>query len=286
MDRTKPVSERILIAGSGGQLAQAFIGRFEASGQAFAAPTEREFDITNADAVAAALAAHHPQIVINCAAYNAVDAAETDEATAHKINADAVRTLVEQCEATGCRLVHFSSDYVFDGKTSVPYTEEDTPAPLNAYGRSKLAGEQAALESATSLVLRVSWVFGNGTQNFLYKLRQWAAGNDSLKITSDEVSVPCYTEDIVTTTMKAIQRDITGLHHASSSGHASRVEFAELYLGHVAPDVSVIPVPMSTFELAAERPHFSAMDNRGLSGLLSSEIPDWRSGVERFVEAS
>ena len=286
MHTSKKLPGKVLIAGSGGQLARTFIRRFEGCGQAYVAPPETDLDITDRDMVAEVFKAVQPTAVINCAAYNAVDAAESEEDQALRINAEAVGILAEQCAGFGSRFVHFSSDYVFDGRATALYKEQDAPAPLNVYGCSKLAGEQQALACESALVLRVSWVFGDGKQNFLYKLRQWANGADFVKITADETSVPCYTEDIVTVTMTALEQGLVGLFHANNSGYASRYEWAKLFLERVAPDVLAIPVPLSDFPSPAERPRFAAMDNGSIAKSLSIDIPDWRDAVYRYMEVS
>lgn len=275
---------KVVIAGANGQLARAFIQRFEANGQAYAAPPEENLDITSPDAVADVLKTTAPSVLINCAAYNAVDLAESEEDRAYRINAEAVGILAEQCAKSNCRLVHYSSDYVFDGKANALYSEQDATEPLNVYGRSKLAGEQLALEYEQALALRVSWVFGDGEQNFLYKLRQWAKANAVVRITSDETSVPSYTEDIVDVTLAALDEGAAGLFHANNSGYASRYEWAKLFLARVAPDVLVVPAALAEFPSPAERPHFAAMNNMALAKTLSGEIPDWRDAVERYLE--
>ncbi len=284
MNTSTTLPGTVLIAGSAGQLARAFAARFEAGAQAYAAPPESELDITDRDAVAHVLDVVRPSVLINCAAYNAVDLAESEEDKAYRINSEAVGILAEQCAAANCRFVHYSSDYVFDGKATALYTEQDATAPLNVYGRSKLEGERQALAHEQALVLRVSWVFGDGEQNFLYKLRQWAKANASVSITADETSVPSYTEDIVTLTLAALDGGVTGLFHANNSGYASRYEWAKLFLARVAPEVLVVPVALAEFPSPAERPHFAAMSNEALSKAMSVEIPDWRDAVERYME--
>ncbi len=286
MNTPKKLPGKILIAGSSGQLAKAFIRRFDICGQDYLAPQESELDITDPDAVARVLKSAPPAVVINCAAYNAVDAAESDSDTAFQVNADAVGRLATLCDEAGCRFVHYSSDYVFDGTANALYSEQDAPGPLNTYGRSKLAGERLALAHGEALVLRVSWVFGDGRQNFLHKLRQWSSGAEFVKVTADETSVPCYAEDIVTLTMKALELGLTGLFHATNSGYASRYEWAKCFLERAAPNVLAIPVSLSAFPSPAQRPHFTAMDNTTLLRALAIDIPHWRDAVERYLEVS
>jgi len=173
-----------------------------------------------------------PDIVINCAAYNLVDKAEEDYITAYKTNALGVRNLAYLSNKLNAFFVHYSTDYVFDGtKENGLYTEEDTPNPLNEYGKSKLTGERWIVEETENyLLFRVSWVYGRGKQNFIYKLIQWAKNNDYLKIAYDEISVPTSTRTIVEVTLKALDNGLTGLYHLTNSGYASRYEWAKKYL--------------------------------------------------------
>ena len=276
---------KYLIAGASGQLANAFITRFQRDETAFEAPPESVFDITNADAVEQTIERAKPDIILNCAAYNAVDAAEENPAPAFSINADAVATLATAAARQGALLVHYGSDYVFDGKTDTPYTEDAPANPLNQYGKSKFAGERAALETADeALVLRVSWVYGDGTQNFLHKMMQWSKGRDSLKIVHDQISVPTYTADIVEYTLKAVEKGLRGLFHLTNSGYAPRCEVAEYFFKSLRRDMQIIPVNSDEFPSPVQRPRFSAMSNAAISEKIGCEIPSWQNALERFVK--
>jgi len=275
---------KYLIAGASGQLAKAFISHFEKTGIAFDAPPETEFDITNPDAVSQVFASSKPDVILNCAAYNNVDAAENNPAPAFAINAEAVKTLAEAAAKHGAVIVHYGTDYVFDGETEHPYSEEDNTNPLNAYGQSKLDGETEVLESeAESLLLRVSWVYGNGTQNFLHKMQQWSEGRTVLKVVWDQISVPTYTEDIVTYTLAALKHNLRGRYHLTNSGYATRYEVAKHFFKCINKDITIIPVGSDTFPSPVNRPFFSAMNNRKLSDALGQSIPSWEDALERFA---
>lgn len=276
-------NKKILILGSAGQLAKEFIEALTAQGADFAAPTEEIASITEFNGIGRLLEEVKPEIVINCAAYNAVDAAEEDPETAHLVNGHAVENLAVQCEKRGLLLVHYGSDYIFDGTKGEPYIEEDTPNPLNAYGESKLHGESAVQRIMSRyLVFRLSWVIGPGTQNFLHKLSGWAEKSDTLKISSDEVSVPTFTADIVQVTLLALEHGLQGLYHLTSSGYASRFELADYFIKQKELGNTVLPVPMSTFKTTARRPLFSAMSNQKIQASLGIDIPTWQEGVDRF----
>jgi dTDP-4-dehydrorhamnose reductase len=228
---------------------------------------------------------YKPDVIINCAAYNLVDKAEESPETAFTVNATGPANLARAAALNKAVFVHFGSDYVFDGnKESGLYTEDDATNPLNEYGKSKLAGEERSLEELDRcLVLRLSWVFGQGKQNFIYKLTQWAAGNEYLKIACDEFSVPTYTGAVVDVTLKALQQGLTGRYHLTNSGFCSRYEWAKEILDVLGVRKFIRPVSMDSFKLPAKRPNFSAMTNAKIAGLLNISIPTWQEAVRSFL---
>jgi dTDP-4-dehydrorhamnose reductase len=196
-----------------------------------------------------------------------------------------VRNLAFACKKRNSLLVHFSSDYVFDGKKEDFYTEEDEPSPINSYGKTKLAGENFLMEEKENyLLFRVSWVFGEGKQNFLYKLLEWTKKTNVLKIVYDQISIPTYTKDIVNLTMLAIGKGLRGLYHLTNSGYASRYEVARFFVERLGLNNLVLPVGSEYFLSPAKRPYFSAMSNLKLSKALDVHIPDWKVGIEIYVE--
>lgn len=275
---------KVLITGASGQLSRAFIKRFEQDKIAYLAPPEAELDITKCEVVDAAVAAYQPDVIINGAAYNNVDGAENTPEIAFTVNRDAVAILAAAARKQGAKLVHFGTDFVFDGKTETPYRETDTPLPLSVYGQSKLEGENAALaEHDANLVFRVSWVFGDGQQNFFSKLREWTRGKSAIRVVWDQVSVPTYTEDIVTVTLKALEAGLSGRWHLTNSGYASRCETARIFLRELGSDCTVVPVGSDAFPAPAQRPFFSVMSNQKLCERLDIEIPQWENAVARFA---
>jgi len=273
---------KYLITGIDGQLAAAFAGRFEKDGTDYAWP---RLDITDASAVAEAFSAHRPAVVLNCAAYNFVDKAETDPGPAFKVNASGPELLAREAKKSGALLVHYGSDYIFDGLKKSPYVESDPPAPLNQYGKSKLEGELSAVRTgAKVLILRLSWVFGPGPQNFIHKLREWAKGGGTLKIVDDEISVPTYTGDIAAITLKAVEAGLFGTWHLTNSGFCSRYEWAEEALRSLGLKNALERASYRDFNLPARRPGFSAMSNAAISAELGVKIPDWRDSVRNFLK--
>jgi dTDP-4-dehydrorhamnose reductase len=277
---------KYLITGRNGQLAQAFIKRFEQQSRDYVAPDESKLDITNSAAVAAVVGAYKPDIIINCAAYNLVDKAEQATDTAFAVNAAGPGNLARAAAGQKALLVHFGSDYVFDGrKENGLYTENDATNPLNEYGKSKLAGEQNVLETFDRcLVLRLSWVFGAGKQNFIYKLIEWSKSNEYLKIACDEFSSPTQTDTVVAVTMKALESGVFGRYHLTNSGFCSRYEWAKEVLRNLGIKKFIRPVSMANFSLPARRPNFSAMTNARIAGVLSISIPTWEEAVRSFLQ--
>lgn len=276
---------KYLITGKNGQLAQEFIRRFEQRAIDFFAPDEQHLDITERTAVDAAVAHYKPDVIINCAAYNLVDNAEQQKEKAFSVNEAGPRHLAAAANRHNAFVVHFGSDYVFDGaKETGLYSEGDAVNPLNEYGKSKLAGEEAVRQECSRyLILRLSWVFGAGKQNFIYKLRSWTEANDYLKIACDEFSVPTYTGTIVDCTLKAVDRGLTGRFHLTNTGFCSRYEWAKLILSSLGIKKFLRPVPMDSFRLPAKRPLFSAMSNATLSRELNFSIPTWEEAVSQFL---
>ena len=267
---------RAFIFGSKGQLGRAFAKRFEKEGWEYLGADSDELDVTNPMHVAEVLSIYRPGLIINCSAYNQVDLAEKDRKTAMDVNAYALRSIAMEAKKFETTLVHFSTDYVFDGTKKAPYTEQDKTNPLNVYGESKLAGEKYALEPMGASVFRLSWLYGDGKQNFIYKVRQWAEKEGPLKIADDEISVPTYTEDVVDAVMAAMQRGLSGLWHLPNSGVCSRYEWAKEILRLAGIKKEIIPAKMADFNTAAKRPGYSAMSNAALCCELGIKIPDWR----------
>jgi dTDP-4-dehydrorhamnose reductase len=275
-----------LITGSSGQLAASFAQRLRARSMEFLAPDESLCDITDRMSIRKVIGSCHPHVIINCAAYNLVDKAEQDRDRAFRVNALGPRLLAEEARECNAVLVHFGSDYVFDGlKQDGLYREDDPAAPLSEYGRSKLAGEQAVRDvlGERSLVFRLSWVFGAGKQNFIAKLLEWSTAQEYLRIACDEFSVPTWTETVVDVTLNALEQGVYGLYHLTNSGYCSRYEWAKAILRKKGIDKFIRPVAMDSFSLPAKRPRFSSMSNQAIINRLNISIPAWEEAVDRFL---
>ena len=274
---------KVLITGASGQLGKEFVKVLSSKGIDFVALERKDLDVTNFEKVYKTLKEINPSVVINCSAYNQVDLAETEILQAFSTNAIGPYNLAITCREINAKLIHYSTDYVFDGIKKGLYTEEDSPNPLNQYARSKLLGEELVKQVLEDyLILRVSWVYGEGTQNFLYKLEEWAKKQEVLKVVVDEFSVPTSTKTIVEVTLKAIDAGLTGLYHLTNSGYASRYEWAKEYFKLKGMNKLVYPALQADFNLPAKRPKWSVMSNEKISKALGITIKDWKEELKSF----
>jgi dTDP-4-dehydrorhamnose reductase len=291
---------RFLITGAKGQLAKEFLRVLQNKSLLpitrnlsleIKALDKENLDVSDSNAVSEAVSFFRPDVVLNCAAYNIVDKAEEDFDTAFRVNALGPKNLAHACKNFNALLIHYSTDYVFDGEKGDFYTEQDMPAPINAYGKSKVSGEELLQkETDNFLLFRVSWVYGEGKQNFLCKLIEWAEKQKIIRVACDQISIPTYTEDIVRFTIQAIGEGLRGVYHLTNSGYASRYEVARYFGERFGLDRLILPVNSDYFSPpdrpTAKRPYFSAMSNSTLSKDLRLSIPDWRDGIERFIKRS
>ena len=275
---------RVLITGGAGQLAQSFKKFLEREAEVLTL-SKGKLNIMNLSSVLEVVSSFKPNLIINCAAYNLVDKAEEDFDTAFSVNTLGVSNLAFVARKQGSFLIHFSTDYVFDGTKGEPYVETDKPTPINKYGQTKWLGEIALqnILPERSLIFRVSWVYGFGKQNFLSKLRSWSEKKNILQISCDEFSVPTYTETIVYFAYKAYQKGLIGLYHLVNNGFCSRYEWAKTFVELMGSSVKVYPVRAEIFSLPAKRPFFSALSPAKLERELGETLPHWREDLKRFV---
>ena len=285
---------KFLITGAKGQLAKEFLRISQNNSllpvarilsPEITALDKKGLDVSDLESVLEAIAYHKPEVVINCAAFNFVDRAEDDFDTAFRVNALGTKNIACACNRHNILLIHYSTDYVFDGRKEQLYTEQDEPNPLNNYGKSKLEGERLLREETDKFLLfRVSWVFGEGKQNFLCKLKEWTEKQRIVKVVCDQMSIPTYTEDIVRITLQAINEGLRGVYHLTNSGYASRYEVARYFIERLGLNNLILPVSSEYFPTPAERPYFSAMSNARISEILGLHIPDWKDGINRFIQ--
>ncbi len=270
--------------GSKGQLGKEFVRFFRANGANVVARDINRIDIADADALRKLVRSAKPNFIVNCAAYNQVEQAEINTVAARQANAIGPMNVATISAEFGAAAVHFSTDYVFSGKFFYePYTEEDSPQPINMYGKTKLEGEKLFLKNAENgLLFRVSWLYGKGEQNFIYKLRQWAKGKSALSVSNDETSVPTSTKFVVENVAAALQSGLSGLYHLVPSGFASRFELALEVREIFGFETDILPVSMDKFPSVAKRPKFSAMSAAKFFKAIGKENPHWRAVLRDY----
>jgi dTDP-4-dehydrorhamnose reductase len=290
---------RILLVGDGGQVGFELARLLAARGE-LTALDYPEFDLASPDSIAAALGAHRPDLVINAAAYTAVDKAEDEPDLAMAVNGTAVGIIAEELKKSGGALVHYSTDYVFDGTKEIPYTEEDAPSPLGAYGRSKLAGEEAVRASGVShLLIRSSWIYGTRGHNFLCTILRLAREREELRIVDDQFGAPTWCRDLAAATVEAVSQsgafkspsaldDRGGLFHLTASGATSWFGFAEeiLRLDPKPEEQRVkelIPIPTSEYPTPAQRPLNSRLNCSRFAEAFGIELPPWHESLKQTM---
>ncbi len=273
---------RWFVTGAGGQLANAFARVLE--GDVFLS-REETLDIRDAEAVRTAVHEFAPDCLLHCAAYTNVDGAEADEDTAEAINVLGTRNVVCAVRGTHTTVVYFSTDYVFDGAKGAPYVETDRPNPLNAYGRTKLGGEQEVLGWVRGIVIRTSWLFSETGHNFVKTIlgaaRERAGTGEPLRVVDDQVGSPTYAGHLAAAVDEAIRAGLPpGLYHMAGSGYGSWCELAREVVQLAGLDVEVVPITTAEAGRAATRPLFSALD----SERPIPRLPHWAEGVADAVD--
>jgi dTDP-4-dehydrorhamnose reductase len=272
-----------LVTGASGMLGREMVRVLEENGDSVIGFGRAELDITDAEGVRATLEARRPDVVVNCAGWTAVDAAEEREAEALRVNGDGARNLALACAATGTRLVQISTDYVFDGTAFLPYTEEESPAPCGAYGRTKLAGERAVLEVLPSAgyVVRTAWLYGQGGSNFVAAVMRMERERETLDVVIDQRGQPTWTRDVaghVLHLMRSAARP--GIYHATSSGHTTWWGLAREVFNLLGEDESrVLPTTTARFPRPAPRPAYSVLGHDGWGRAGLRPIRDWRAAL-------
>jgi dTDP-4-dehydrorhamnose reductase len=282
------MSKKIVVLGHLGQLGVELMEQLAAGGYAVTGWDRPQVDITNAELVERSLTAADPEVVINAAAYNVVDVAEREPHAAFEVNALAVRNVAVACRQLDARLIHFSTDYVFDGRAGRTYTEEDATHPLGAYAVSKLAGElyaQAYLDHA--LVIRTSGVFGPGglrtpRGNFVELMLRLAMSPQPIKVVEDHVASPTYAPALAARTIALMERNASGVYHAGGGTPISWFDFARLIFEVAGLTPELRPTNEREYRTAARRPKFSALSNAKMERFGLEPMPPLRECLEDY----
>jgi len=310
------MSIKILLIGKNGQVGAELEGFLPRVAQVVALQRQ-ELNLSEPDRIRQTIDRVRPQIIINAAAYTAVDKAETDEATARAVNANAPAVIAESAKNIGACLVHYSTDYVFDGLKDSPYNESDFPNPLNVYGKTKLAGEQAIRYTGVPhLIFRTAWVYATRGRNFLLRILRLASHRGELRIVSDQFGAPTWCREIARATTSIVERlaehgkvvssfsKVSGTYNMTAGGIGSWCDFAQAILdeAHKAPpnlqwllaatDGSpllarcVVPITTAEYPTPARRPPYSVLSNALLASTFGIQLLDWREQLHSAFRAS
>lgn len=255
-----------------------------------------EFDVTDRECVTTVLARLAPAVIINCAAYTNVDGAETEEALAMQVNGTAPGYLAMVAKQLGATLVHISTDYVFAGEKTEPYLESDAVAPASAYGRTKLAGERAIVDSGLTryYIVRTSWLYGPGGKNFVETVMRLATEREELRIVADQIGSPTYTADLAGALFALLAAGETGapygIYHYANDGEASWYDFACAIVALMRKQKlpvkaqRVVPITTEEYPLPARRPAYSVFSKAKYSAATGTVVPDWQSSLKQYLQ--
>jgi len=245
-----------------------------------------EADITNADAFRAALLGipEPPEVVVNCAAYTAVDRAETERELAAAVNADGAGNVARAAREVGARVVYISTDYIFSGKKKAPWREDDPPNPVSVYGKTKLEGEKQTLEACPdALIVRIQWLYGPRGKNFLETMLRLAGERDELRVVDDQYGSPTYTVDLARALKVLIEGKHRGVYHVANSGETTWYGFAREIMARVGRDIPVVPIPTEEYPTPARRPENSVLDMTKFQNDTGMTMPPWQEGLLAYL---
>ncbi len=279
---------KILLTGSSGQVGYELARSLQGIGEVVAVD-RAQMDLSDLDQVRDVIRKVRPGLIVNPAAYTAVDKAESEPALAHRINAEAPGLMAQEARALGAAMVHYSTDYVFDGSQPAPRVEDDAIGPLNVYGASKLAGEQAiAAAGIPHLIFRTSWVYGMRGKNFLLTMMRLAKERDELRVVADQHGAPTWSRTIADTTALVLSqahagggewwRQNSGIYHLSSQGRTTWFDFTQAILEEAGIACRVLPITSAEYPVPAQRPQYSVLSSERLMARFC-HLPQWREAL-------
>ena len=295
------MQRKILLIGKNGQLGHDLRQKLPSYGELIAVGHE-QLDLAARDDIRSVVRETRPDLIVNAAAYTAVDQAETDGEAARQINAIAPGILAEESKQVGATLIHFSSDYVFDGKKTSPYDESDYTNPLNVYGCTKLAGEVAIEQSAAAyLIFRTGWLYSMRGQNFLTTILRLARERKEIRVVNDQCGAPTWSQSVAEGTAKVVARlfesggssagnepfIVNGTYHLSAGGSATWFDFATAIVEHAESTIAarIVPIPTAEYPTPARRPAYSVLSNSRISREFGVCLPDWRTQLRRALQS-
>ncbi|MFA6262119.1 MAG: dTDP-4-dehydrorhamnose reductase [Bacteroidia bacterium] len=281
---------KVMLLGANGQLGSDIADTLKVDHQVIAL-THSDLDVTDAKRLDELLTEHKPDVLINTTAYHQVELCEQNPETAYAINAIAPAEMATQCRERGIRFMHFSTDYVFDGNTAIPYLETDIPKPLNVYGASKWKGEQDVLNAnPDAMVIRVSGLYGshpcrakNGL-NFVQTMLKLARERGSVKVVADEFVSPTYTRNIAQQVYALLDSNVKGIIHATSTGYCSWYEFAREIFDYTKTPVELSKANSDDFPAKVPRPKYSVLENHVLDAHLLNRMEHWKVALHQYLD--
>ena len=280
---------RILITGARGMLGSALVRSLKGKDQGECIPCGREdLDVTDREGTKSVIVNLAPDVVIHAVAFTDVDGCELDEKKAMAVNAEGTKTVAEACREVGARLLYISTDYVFDGEKGSPYNEGDPPNPINTYGRSKFRGEQYASEILPDcLIVRTSWLFGHGGDNFVEKIRNLANSQKVLSVVTDQAGCPTFAADLAEALQFLLRSGASGIVHVTNNGSCSRYEWARKIVELLGKgDVHICPSNSQEVVRPARRPRCSALDSSLFQQITDCMPRSWEDAVEAYLLSS
>jgi len=281
---------KVLITGSGGQVGRALLRSVPNAVSAHGL-SRSDLDLTDSNAITKAFEQYRPDLVINAAAYTAVDRAEQEEEQAFQVNALAVEALAKACAKHSARLLHISTDFVFDGASSTPYKPGSNPAPQSVYGRSKLAGEQAVLASPNNLLVRTAWVYSGDGHNFVQTMLKLMGEKDDLRVVSDQIGTPTHASSLARGLWALVQAEAKGILHYTDTGVASWYDFAiaiqeeACALGLLKRQIPILPITTIDYPTPARRPPYSVLDKSETWRMIGEPAQHWRVELREMLRA-
>ncbi|MBI3802802.1 MAG: dTDP-4-dehydrorhamnose reductase [Nitrospirae bacterium] len=276
---------KVLISGAGGMLARAFLNKIPTGWEVWAAG-KNELDITNEQEVRNAVGKFSPKIILNCAAFTRVDECEEKRDFAFAVNCRGAGYLAEAAHQWGAYLVHFSTDYIFDGTGQTPYYEDSPANPLSVYGVSKWEGECLVRKYLQNyLLIRTQWLYGQGGNHFVKTILKLAEKQSVLKVVDDQIGSPTWTEDLSEATLRLIEKRATGEYHLVNEGHCSWYQFSTRIVEEAGLSTKVIPCSTKEFPRPARRPAYSVLSTNKAKSELGWELPNWETALKRFMRA-
>ena len=275
----------ILLTGANGQLGKEFQKLFDDLDLEYIGTDYKDLDITKQDDIRNFIKGKSIDYIINCAAYNNVDKAEEEAEKCFALNSIAPKDLALISKEIGAVYVTYSTDFVFDGDKKTPYTEKDLINPLCLYAKSKAEGEKKVLDTyEKSFVIRTSWIFGMGNNNFVKQVINWSKNRDELNIVDDQVSAPTYSKDLAEYSWKLIKSNKFGLYHLSSGGIASKYDQAKYVLKSIGWNGKLEKAKTADYNLPAKRAVYSKLSNEKAEKVIGKEMPHWKEAIDRFIK--